>query len=693
MLALLLIGCDNNIGVRGPGALLGEACQDQETCAEPLICGAEGTCQLPGEPGTSLLGEDCLDAEACAWGLVCSGGAECVEAGDSVGEGGDCEQDRDCQLGLGCEEGACVDLGVASWEGVDCEDPGGEFRVLFEVPDLPSSGQIEFYRLPYPNDARLDGTVDLSGHAWPPALEAVREQVERQRGFPISPTVFFRLSDDLDTSTLDGSEGSSGTVWFAAIDEYAADYGLVQDFELAWDSSATRWACGERLAVRPDPGDPLRPGGRYAVWLSKGLRSADGDSIGPDADFEVLMADQRPGGDGDLRLVRAWDAYADFRLFLARSGFDSSRVVGAAVFTVGDPGSRGRNAAYAVEQAGVSASLSDLGACDSSPCSESCLGLPGELGAELELPLFDEDFSASTGSELACVYLSLPEGEAPEAGWPVVLLGQDERQELSATAAELASLLAERGLASVSMDLPNHGRRGRQDQGFAAIPDVQGFRQDRMQASFELHQLVTALEDSELELDAERLHLLGWGAGGEAALTFAAAHGQLETLTVGAIGGHTQERLVHGLGSSELRQMLVDPTVDGWHPAVALLHASVESVDAQVPARELWKEPRGIFDGVDLLHLYVTDDAPLSDQAQAAWQRAALVPTLGAVVDDFGQSTGSLPARDNVLDIDGERHTVGSLQLQGDRSALWGASARIADFIASASDEDGPVIE
>jgi hypothetical protein len=693
MLFLLLNGCGDNIGVRGPGALHGEECADQETCAEPLVCAREGICLEAGEPGTAMLGESCLDAEACAWGMVCSGEAECVEEGSSSGVDGACESDDDCQLGLACEDGACVDLEVPYWAGVACEQPEGDLRVLFEVPDLPASSELEFYRLPFPNDTRLDGSVDLSGHAWPPDLDEVREQIEAQDGFPISPTVVFRLSGELDTSTLDASHGDSGTVWFASLDEDASDYGLIEGAELDWDASASRWACGNRLAVRSDPGRPLLPGGRYAVWLSKGLRGVDGASVARDADFEVLMGDQRPGGDGDLRLVRSWDAYADLRIFLARGGFDSSRVLGAAVFTVGDPGGLSRNASWTVEQAGVSPLLTDLEACETSSCAGGCVGLANELTAEIALPLFDAAFLGTEGQEQACVHLSLPEGEAPAEGWPVVLLSQDEGQELTAGASHVAALLSARGLATVTLDLPHHGARGRQDQRLSSLPAVADFQQDRVQASFDLHQLLAGLEASELALDLERVHLVGVGAGGEAALGFATSHGQLETVTVGAIGGNTRERLVVGLGVSELRRMLSDPTVDAWHPGVAMLHAAVEPADAQVHARELWKEPRGIFEGMHTLHLYVTDEPALGDQAQVAWQRSAFLPTLGDLVEDHGQSTGDLPAQDNVLDVEGERHTAGSLQLEGDREVVWQASERIADFVASSSDGDAPVIE
>jgi hypothetical protein len=258
VLLLALLGCGSGIKSGPPGASLGEACGD-DACARGLVCTQAGVCALPGDVGTTDAGEDCSATAECAWGLVCASDNVCGEPG-GAGTGDDgaaCDDDADCQAGFACDDGACVDLAIPFWEGGDCpeDEEGGDFYPLFDIPDLPASGMIDFYSLPFPNDTRrdVDGRPDWSGHPHPgdagPSVAALIAHLESTRvGFPTNPTVFFRFNRAHDVSTITMLRDDA-TVHFVSLDPDAPDYGELGAAQYFTRHGRGRYICRNWLGV------------------------------------------------------------------------------------------------------------------------------------------------------------------------------------------------------------------------------------------------------------------------------------------------------------------------------------------------------------------------------------------------------------------------------------------------------------
>lgn len=464
----------------------GQPCFATGECADGLYCDAFGGVCLPA--GQAAEGEGCGGTDECSAGLVCQArglSGVCVEGGTSD-VGTECSGTGECLPGLGCandprtpEEDTTVCLaGPAGlptpWPGVECaeDDPEGDFKVYFEVPD----GEVtEFYRLPYPNDIRLseDGTPDLSGHPTPgkgvldqDIVQTYIDAIEsEQQGFGLNQATYFRFSKVPDFGTLDvNQEGQN--IFFYNIDPDSPRYGQRRGLRWFASSGATKYICQNRFLVRPLLGSPLAPNTTYAMILGRGIRSNDGDTIVRDGDFDAMLSESRPAG----ALGDAWDAYQPLRAWLADTEVerpvDASDLVVAAVFTTGNPRLAMRDLSAQAIQNGATAS--DLTLCEAgttSPCDD---GLEGEahrrgcfddelssdwaeIHGRLSLPVFQEGeapYLESGGAALAtpqrsedvCMSMTVPTAAMPENGYPLVIYAHGTEGTFRSNVGDVADL-------------------------------------------------------------------------------------------------------------------------------------------------------------------------------------------------------------------------------------------------------------
>lgn len=491
------------------GKGVGEVCEDSLECRLGLACDA-GHC-APG--GATPLNMPCVMSGDCAAGLSCSLLGICApagegEAGDACASGADCLPSMRCAyVGLSgvCEPGGDVDLDQACGSTSDCfaglvcnqggicqagnvlygadlffpgvvcaEDDTitGPARVFFELPregDALEQGLGEFYRLPFPNDARLrDGHVDLSGHAVPGEgilgfdivarlIDAIESDMS---GFGTNTNIVFRSTAQLDFGTIVAT-GADKSVRMVDIDPDSPNYG--DELDLAWFGTTERgkYICRNSLTLHRPWSRPLRAGTTYAVVLTSALKTAPtkddagneqpGVPLTPDDDFTTMLSSGAPS---DVKLQRAWEAHRPLRDWLTSSGLPVADVVGGTVFTTApvlDAYPRLR-AAVAARPDPVFDQWTTCAAGVTSPCDD---GLSGEahvrgcfeeyadayeLHALVNLPVFQEgtrpylqpkdggavvfdgDQARVFGEEQVCVSLSIPKTlEMPEGGWPALL--------------------------------------------------------------------------------------------------------------------------------------------------------------------------------------------------------------------------------------------------------------------------------
>lgn len=498
------LDCVESVCAPGMSKGEGELCVIGPECAEDLQCLPAGLCPdgsqgcpacLPA--GDGQLGGACQSDADCSSGLRCGlngFSAECVQAG--TGDvGAACQRQEDCFQGLYCSEGEC---GVTdpSWKGVSCTEPDDDaVAALFHIPGAPGTpAETDFFSLPFPNDVRTDGDgrPDLDGFPTPGSallgkdvVAQYVEAVERNtRGFSTNPSIVFRFSGAIDSTSLEFTEGKRPVVLVDADDPG----GAVNRLGIEWSSGSaqTNYVCDDWLAASPRLGAPLLPGHTYIAWITTDARAKNGSPVARSPQFETMLANEVPS---DPTLAVAYARYTPLRTYLSEHGIDPDTILTAAVFTTDDPLLPMRELAEAVASEPVP-SASDWVLCGdgvASPCPQSdgargCVAGTAayeEYQALVELPIFqsgDAPYLEQGGdvqatvvrTEEVCMSLTVPTGTAPDAGWPLLIFGHGTGGSFrSHVREEVAGALAQGApaIAVLGIDQVQHGpRRGQSDE-------------------------------------------------------------------------------------------------------------------------------------------------------------------------------------------------------------------------------------
>lgn len=713
----VLAACDTAVtaGALLPGA--GEPC-DESGCRDALICSHEAICAEAGSFGTAVAGDDCSDTEECSVTLECSSDNVCADPGAAgTGSSGDaCSSDADCQAGFECTDKACVDLEIPVWEGGACpaDTPDGEFRVLFQIPDLPTSAELDFYSMPFPNDLRLDtsGRPVMDGFPSPgdaaPAVDGLLGLLGVQYGWGTDPVVYFRFNRAQDLASIKVLEDGAN-VHFASIDPGASDYGKLSSFQFFSRTSRGRYICPNWLAVTTTDGRPLSPNRRYAVWIEKGITDADGGEAFRDDDFVTLMQDDRPT---DVTDAKAYDQFGPFRDFVDSEGLTRGDIVAATVFSTGDPLSWVRYFRETADDETNVVSVGEAAPCASSPCNLSCSNAANvtEMHALLTLPDYtdaDGDVAYTgtfrpvpQGTETTCLVLGYPAGDPPESGWPVALyLGDIGGTSQDAFSAGLATALANEGVATASIALPHHGDRATQTDSLIAWFDTEKpatWRGNMLQSLGDAHAVLRVLRSTAaLELNPDETWVVGQGAGAETAVPLLSFDNDL----LGGVLGNPAGRLGYTASARvepynlahALQKSLADSNLGRTHPLIALQQSFVGPVDPVTTAEAVLREPQST--PKHLLVIQGVGETQFPVESTSAFLRAVSVPTAGEILLDFGQATIDLPTFENVS-TDFGRRTAVSLQFSDGHDALFTAALqRSARFVGSGTAELSPTLD
>lgn len=698
-------------------------CLVADECAEGLTCSLLGFCIATGEGqegDACMLKVPCAPWETpsednpCATQTDCGAGLYCQMVGFTgrcapVGEGslGDsCSSRGDCRGGLicgarrTCEEGNVL-FGLELFPGAACtapEDIEPPFRVLFEVP-RGGEPLDEFYALPFPNDIRLvDGHPDLTGHPTPgPSVidvdvverivDALAEDLE---GWSTNPAVYFRFSQSPDFETLQDGE----TIRMVDIDPDSPDYG--SSISVGWSATTGRglYMCYNILSLRPSWARPLAGGRTYAAYLTTGIRNGDGEAAQRSPDLAAVLGETVPS-DPDLAAAHA--TYAPLRSYLAEEGIASSTIAGAAVFTTLEPNRVMGKVREAVRAAGA-ITFEDVVKCGegvTSPCDDGLSGSEHERGCMGSDPLMDEyqgliylpvlqhgtppyltpaeggDIRTDANgvpevarTEPVCFSMTVPKGEPPAPGWPVVIFshgtGGNYRNHITSG---IANVLAEIDLddgeepvrfATIGIDQVQHAtRRGDSEES----PEVLFFNPFNPAGSFgnvvqgaaDQHALVFALEGamaapsaplvSEMRVDPDRIYYIGHSQGGTVGVPFLANEPSVPGGVLSGTGGSLVLSVLNKTSPQDIPSavaaVLQEEKPSDKHPVLALLQQYFDPVDALNYAEALfYKTP----EGQRPKHVFITygigdtyTPPPTIEAFASATRATLLTPVLDAI--------------------------------------------------------------
>lgn len=620
--------------------------------------------------------------------------------------------------------GACVVLLLALSA---CSDEDvNPVRVVF---DLTTAYETDLYAVPYPNDLRVDskGTIDLAG--LPDQLEKDQDLVKlyldtvaanRLGGFALNGGAHFRFDAAIDEQSLpaspaDSLRGGSGLRWLN-IDKDSAGYGTAVPVQWQYAAKAQTYIGAHSLAVVPVPGFPLEPATTYAVLLTEVVTDEAGRSVLPSADFELLLRDTLPDGAGAL--AAAHKTYAPLRTFLADTGLTG--VVGAALFTTGDPTSlAGKARAVVLKGAAPTAKGLELfaegvsfyeihGTYDAPNFQAGTVPyLTPKDGGEIKLDSKGNPKPART--ETLRFAISIPKGTMPADGWPVVLYahgtgGSYRTFLINYTAERLSEVKDDSGqvitrFAVVGIDQNLHGKRAP-----GSSPEVTFFNLQNPVAAvhnvvqagideFSRLRMVKGLTFSELpwskdsgktgtmtfspavKLDPKRIYFMGHSQGGLTGPVFLAHEPGIPAAVLSGAGGGAMLGLLGKTEPLDVRTILelaLGEKVDMFHPLMNLVQQMLEPADTSNYGRMLIRHPAK---GVSPKHIFLsqgfTDNYTPNDTTDAL-AAAIGVPLAGkpirpvAALKLRGLESTSVPLAGN-LTVGGKAITGALLQYQATR--------------------------
>jgi fermentation-respiration switch protein FrsA (DUF1100 family) len=631
-----------------PGSVgVGGSCSATRDCGTGLYCSEVGVC---GPVGGGQVGDACSTGADCEKGLDCvltgfSGSCEAAGTGDL---GASCQQSTDCIAGLVCgTDGLCdpVITAYPPFEGVSCGADENPFRVYWQVP-RPTARLADFYRLPFPNDARIndDGTLDLSDFPRPGKsllgvdivdlyATALSEDFD---GFSTVAPVTFRFSSELDFASL-GTNGAN--IHYVDItDPQDSGFGADRGRNFSYDTGQHKFVCQNALVVGNSPNDPLEPGHTYAVYMTTAIQSSGGEAPAIDPDLAAVLGGTQPT---DPILAKVWTRYGNFRTYLTTNSIAPTSIAGAAVLTAADAPARAEKLAAAVT-GGALPQLTDLTLCDgqtTSPCDgdgdRHCGDSSGSFW-EIQGRFTEPNFQAGTlpyetpadggaiqwdgsgdpvaqGTSAVCFALTIPKTTMPSGGWPLVIHahgtgGSFEDGINSGIAGALATTSTP--MATLTYDGIGHGeRRGSStrspDSLVFNVINPRAARDNHRQGAVDVIQAlriaqvapfaVTGITGS-ISFDAARTYFFGHSQGSNVGIPGV------------AVSPDAQAAIFSGAGSNLTKGILTKTSPVNAKAGLELLLG--DSLGGGEPVMVLWQT---FFDGIDPLNfdrLLVTAPPP-----------------------------------------------------------------------------------
>ena len=514
--------------------------------------------------------------------------------------------------------------------------------------DADTAQAAAFFDLPYPSDLRLDaaGRPDLRGFPNPGEVELV-EQLRRlaldRPGFPVVPVAYFRFTGPLaarrPTDLIPAA--TDAPVLLIDVDPASPDRGALTP-TVAFTHPADQYVPANLLAVAARPGFVLHGGRRYAFVILRSLGDADGGRLGVAGALRSLAAGKTPAGAAG---PAARGLYAPLFETLASIGVPAGEVAAATVFTTGDVvadladlSTRVRDA-HAVTVRDLAVDPDD-GAAHERYC---------ELHGMVTYPQFQEgappfntggrfafgadDLPSKQRDEDAPVTITLPRGEMPPGGFPLVAFFHgsgglstavcDRGPVLEPGGAQVkglgpAHVLAAHGFAAASSALPVNPERvpGAGETAYLNLNNLEAFRDTFRQGVLEQRLFIEALRTLEIpstavqgcagptlpagetafRFNADELFAQGQSMGGMYTNMIGAVEPRIRAAVPTGAGGFwsyfiLETSLIEGAKDLLVLILDTDPDLTHMHPTLHLMQTAWEPVEPLVYMPRLARRP------------------------------------------------------------------------------------------------------
>jgi len=767
-LAAALAGCDWLSGGGGDDTGAGDPCTRNTDCPTGLVCaggfcagagtvGADGPCSANRDCATGLYCSPvgtCQDAGDGAVGAACATGADCArelacesygtsgtcQPGGDVELGAPCTATADCLVGLACGDDAVCERPIDAFPpftGVACDPDESPFRAFWQLPRA-SRRLADFFRLPFPNDARVreDGTLDLSDFPRPGktllgvdlvALYADALSADFD-GFSTIGAVTFRFSTEFDFDTV-GANGAN-VRYVDITDPARPEFGSERGRTFFYDPGHGKFACQHTLQIANYADEPLRPGHTYAVFLTSSIRSTTGAAPVQEPDLAAVLGDAAPT---EPELARAWTQYERFRTYLTRQSRPASDIAAVAVFTAQDAPRHAARLAAAVSAAPLP-TLKDLTLCNGSapsPCasdgSRACGDSAGsfwEIHGRYAVPNFQmgtlpyetpadggaiavdaQGAPVAQGTLDVCFALTIPKSAMPAGGWPLVVhahgTGGSFKAAVGSGIAE-ALATATPAMATFTFDGVGHGARGGSstrdpDSLVFNVINPRAARDNHLQGAVDVIQALRVAQVAPfdvagagtIDFDATRVTYFGHSQGANVGIPALAESDLAKAAILSGAGSVLIQGILTKTSPVNAKaglQLLVGEPLGAGHPVMTLWQTFFDRVDPINYDRLLVREPPT---GVASKHVLMTWSATdtFSPKATLGFTvRAMGLQAASPVLEDLGVAEDARPVTNDVTAGDGPRRTAAVFQYAADGYDGHFVSTRnttaVADWIA-----------
>ena len=341
--------------------------------------------------------------------------------------------------------------------------------------DLEAARDDDFFAFPYPSDLRLSniGGPDLS--SFPDDIgavvliqDAIEATEQTVKGFSNIGVVYFTFEGELDTETMPADFWATveddASIYLIDISPESAWFGRRMPVTVRYRLDRGRYWAPNTISLQPLYGFPLRAGTTYAAVVTTNVMGTSGlPAIGP-PEFRAIFDD----GAAETEIGAH---YAPFVEALDTLGIHRNTIAVATVFTTGAPHEELRRLRTWMYET-----------FEQPEAENVFLAQDGDLYDIYEGTFYMEDFldgrtpfrnfgegtlTVAENGEPATrnpvelrFALSIPSGEPPENGWPIVLYSHGTGGTyLSFANGGTARELAYRGIAGFGLDQPLHGER------------------------------------------------------------------------------------------------------------------------------------------------------------------------------------------------------------------------------------------
>ena len=562
-------------------------------------------------------------------------------------------------------------------------EPQALFNPSENIPETPLGA------VPFPHDLYRgeDERLDLSG--FPNQVGVLAKLINEIElgtgGFGTTSSLFVTFADQINLDALPSDGGESlrddATLTLIDIDPQSPERGRRWPIYWRYSSDETGYLPAHTLSVRLLEGIALRPQTTYALFVTEQLAS-------PSETFSAMLHDESPS---EPSLAALWGRYEPLRAWLTELGDQSPSLAVASVFTTQDSVSElfklrdfihtlPPPAARDLDSLGVQRAIVNyeifVGRYTAPRFQSGEIPYQGEGGGIS----FVDGQPEIQGEEDLRFSLSVPEGEMPEGGWPIVLYAHGTGGNYqSFYRGEIGLSLAKKGLAVISIDQIHHGDRdgGVCDGGvdysqcvsllFFNFLVPKAGRDNVRQSAIDYVSLLRMVQG--LEIPAElsdlgvsarfnpnKIMFMGHSQGGLNGPLFMAIEPQVIGGVLSGAGSNIAISLEQKTQPFDVNRIVKialglsgDETLDRWHPALTLLQTFIEPGDSSNFARYWFHDPpEGYAPKSVLMTVGLRDDytPPDTTFALAVAGRVPLIEPISqpvAALDFLGISSAGVP--------------------------------------------------